>query len=48
MAALSLLQIRADLRDVSLEALSEKTPEGKQAMLLRSKADRLLERCEQV
>lgn len=45
---LALAQVREDLRGVCLEAWSQKTADGKQAVILQKQADRLLERCEQV
>lgn len=42
------LQVRADLRSVCLEALTERTPDGQRAVLLRQEADRLMEKFNKV
>jgi len=42
------VQVRADLRSVCLEALTEKTADGRRALQLRKEADRLMERFNQV
>ena len=36
-------QVRADLRSVCLEALTEKTADGRRAVQLRMEADRMME-----
>lgn len=40
-------KVRADMRGSCLEALCEKSGEGKQALLMRKEADSILERCDQ-
>lgn len=42
------MQVRADLRSVCLEALTEKTADGQKALQLRKEADKLMEKFNKV